>query len=340
MLPYQNYLKKMTMLWHYGLFYIMALVSVYVILFFLFNQTNTGFNNIGLLLIAGAAAAAWYNSTWALFGFVAAIPLINGFRITVSPLPGNIYNFIFSGIYIVWFVKYCLLQKKDVRPMSPAGLLMDMLSTAIICSLLAQLLNYPPDEVFLNIWSAASFDQRNGFYSIHAAYIILQGLFLYRMLELSATQQDMKQPFIIALCVLTALILLFSALQGVFNVPRLMQFNRHGLLSPFDDIHSYGSVILLLVPVYLFSLQAAGTRFVKIICGSVAGLFILCALLSMSRTAMILVTVTVLFYVMLRTGKTRKVLVCLALAVLVSAALYGIVSTFAEKTYLNRNQYL
>jgi len=342
MLPYQNYFKKMTMLWHYGLFYIMALVSVYVILFFLFNHTNIGFNNIGLLLIAGAAAAAWYNSTWALFGFVAAIPLINGFRITMSPLPGNIYNFIFSGIYIVWFVKYCLLQKKDVRPISPAGLLMDMLSTAIIFSLLAQLLNYPAEEVFLNIWSASSFDQSNSFYSIHAAYIILQGLFLYRMLELTVTQQDMNQPFIIALGVLTTMILLFSAIQGVFNVPpwawdRLLQFDRHGLLSPFDDIHSYGSVILLLVPVYLFALQASGSRFVKIMCGSVAGLLILCALLSMSRTAMILVTVIVLLYVLQRVGKTRKMLICFALAVLVSAALYSIVSTFADKTYLNRD---
>jgi len=341
MLPYQNYFKKMTMLWHYSLFYIMALVSVYVIIFYLNNLASAGFKNIELLLMAGAAIAAWLNSTWALFGFVAAIPLINGFRITVSPLPGNIYNFIFSGIYIVWFVKYCLLQKKDVRPISPAGLLMDMLSTAVICSLLAQLLNYPAEVVFFNIWSASSFDYRNSFYSIHAAYIILQGLFLYRMLELTSTQQDMKQPFIIALGVLTALILLFSAIQGVFNVPpwawdRLLQFDRDGLLSPFDDIHSYGSVILLLVPVYLFSLKAAGPRYFKIMCGSIAGLLILCALLSMSRTAMLLVTVTVLSYVLQRVGKIRKMLICFALAVLVSAALYGVVSTFADKTYLNR----
>jgi len=278
----------------------MALLCAYILLFFYINYSRIA--PVLLLLLAAAVISAWRNIMYSLFGFVACIPLLNGIRVAViqnpAYIPDNIYSFIFSGIYLTWLIKQIIFQKDTLWIETRIGFCVDIFLTIVVCSLVLQLTNYPADIVLSGMWVKKSFDQKDILYCIHAAYILMQGLFFYRMLEKELVKKNYTRAVVAVLFIMTAIILFFSALQFFLDIPQWRGYAapmKRGLLSPFDDINSYGSVMVLLAAIFLFiSRGSSGTY--KIITGCITFFLSFFAFFSLSRTTMVIIVLLGMVY--------------------------------------------
>jgi O-antigen ligase len=230
-----------------------------------------------------AALAAWHNPVSAVVGFIVAVPLLNGIAHTTSGLGGDPYNTLFSGIYLAWFIKRVVVHRTSVYPSTSPALLADILSTAVLCSLLVLLLGYPRSEAFPEAFRSIARDQRSFAYCIYATTVFMQGLFLYRLLDLESARITTYQHFAWAILAISTIVVAFALFQLVFDVPAWRSAPVvPGLLLPFDDIHSFGSTIVLLFSVSLFMLHD-GHGSTRITYGIAVFLMAWCAVFSLSR---------------------------------------------------------
>jgi len=292
----QRSISKWFALWQYCLFSFVAVLSIYTIVLFSINY-YLQFSYI-IFLVVVSAAAAWYNARLAVYCFAACIPLINGVNITALKLSVNPCNLMFAGIYLSWFVKSACIQKKDFFPATKASLCTDMLMTAILCSLIMQLVNFPSHLIAGWAFNKCALDSINPFYSVHAAVIIAQGLCLYRMLESEHASKQDYTSFIRAILIQSLIIFIFAAIQFTFDIPpwrKLMDNQHRGLSSPFDDLNASGSSIVMLFSLFVFN-ACEGKLQARILNGLMAGLLFLYALLTLSRITIIAAMLVLLFW--------------------------------------------
>ena len=163
-------------------------------------------------------------------------------------------------MYLSWFIRYVLVTKIDIRPKTQVGFFIDVLSSVILLSLFSVLILYPLDYWTVRIWSSESLSQINELFGIHASYIFLQGLFLFRLVEISSQGEGDVRFFRAVFTMQACTIVAFSGYQAVFGNAGWLDarsFNDRGIHFPFDDIHSYGSYLIVLFSVFLFSIRGA-----------------------------------------------------------------------------------
>jgi O-antigen ligase len=296
----------------------MAALSCHVIIVFLINFSSV--LPVTLPVLLGMAACSWYAPFQALFIFAGLIPLINGLCVTLSPF-FIFHNVLFSCLYLPWFIKNVLLHKQHLAPQSPPGLLADLLSTLILFSLVFYLACFPAGLILPALWSPASFDQIHPLHAVNAAVILLQGLFFFRLLEIEGRGKNILPGLTAVVWALTLSVLFFSGIQLLFDVPpwkMVKLFGRRGLFSPFDDINSYGSIIVVLFSVFLFLfLGSTGKR--RATNGIVSLLLFLCAFFSLSRIT-ILTSLAILLFACCR-YLSRKMIACSLVLLVFLAAL-------------------
>ena len=270
------------------------LVLISSLFFFCLNFSQ----QVPLLIpvLIGAFAGAWFAPRSTLFIFAGLIPLINGLCVTLSPVY-IFHNVLFSCLYLPWFIKNVLLHKQHLTPQSPPCFLADLLSTIILFSLAFYLACFPAELILPALWSPASFEQIHPLYAVNAAIILLQGLFFFRLLGIEGRGKNIVPGLTAVVWALALSVLFFSGFQLLFDVPpwkMVKLFGRRGLFSPFDDINSYGSIIVVLFSVFLFLfLGSTGKR--RAMCGLVSLLLFLCAFFSLSRIT-ILTSLAILLF--------------------------------------------
>ena len=145
---------------------------------------------LGLLLVAAAGLGAWRPRT-TLFAFAVAMPLLNG--LPILGVTGGSPSFVFAALWLGWMARqlFCINAKDPKEPAGPpalsaALLATDLLITALLLSLGAQLWRHHHDAQFWSILlrhTAAGFG--DPYYFLHSAFIWLQGLFWFRALLLT-----------------------------------------------------------------------------------------------------------------------------------------------------------
>lgn len=201
-------------------------------------------------MVVGAAVVviailSWWRVEWALYGFAACIPAVSGFQMIgfMKGLP--LLSVGFASIYLTWLSKRVFWEKKGFTPGTGIGNLVDVLSAIVLISLIMQMISYPLDFIFYRLWLFPFAGQNEILYGIDGSYILLQGLFLYRVMELEMIRERVWKRVVQVLFVQTWIIICFSILQLIAKIP--MPRKNYGILfSPFEDIHSYGSYIVLL----------------------------------------------------------------------------------------------
>jgi O-antigen ligase len=281
--PQRAWAATAAALWRNLLFGTMALLCLdFTVVHLLHHAANPWY--VSPLLVAGALAA-WFNPVLAALGFVVVIPLLNGTGLIWSEPSGNPWNVVFSGIFLAWYIKRAFVRGKRFDPVTSAAVLADILSTAVLCSLLILLLGYPRPEIVPAIFREIALNQYVLLYSVQAAAVLTQGVFLFRLIELEAGTVGSYQPFAKTVLIVAAIVVGFSVVQFAFDVPvwrGLIGKGKRGLFSPFDDIHSYGSTIVLLFSVVL-SMAIGGRGRSRVFHGIAAVLLAACAVYSLSR---------------------------------------------------------
>lgn len=218
-------------------------------------------------LLYGTAGAflfffAWLRTQWALFGFVALLPAVSGFQVTgvMNGLP--VFSYLFACIFLAWFAKWVIREDKNIVPRTATGNLLDILSAIVLLSMMMLLAVYPMDMAFRRFWLWPFAGQNQALYGIDGSYVLLQGLFFYRLVEMECTEDGFRNWLLPVFYLQAACITGFSLVQWVFGIPAL-QWGRYGIKSPFNDIHSYGSYVLVLFFLFAalsFSSERASAR--------------------------------------------------------------------------------
>lgn len=204
---------------------------------------------IGYLCIVAGCIISWVNPMITLYVFIALVPFISGIKNISAGLEqfsfiksAPILSLVFSIIYLAWIGRRVVYEKKGLLPKSSVGNMVDILSGMVILSMFASSLNYPASVVWENFLSLQVLGQDDPFWFFHAGYIFLQGLFFYRVMETELSENNNEKLIIFVFYMHAIIIIVFSVFQLFFKIP----INEFGALnSPFDDIHSYGSYVLL-----------------------------------------------------------------------------------------------
>jgi len=185
-----------------------------------------------------------------LYLFIAAVPLISGLKIMASDI-GSI-SFLksvpllslgFAVIFLVWLPNRLLVKRKTITPISKIGYLVDIFAGIVLLSMITSLTHYPPGIVWSSLLTIPFLGQSDVFWSLQAGYILLQGLLFFRIMETELFENDDIRKIYYVFAFQIVVIILFSLLQLLSGIPEV---ESKVLYSPFDDIHSYGSCIVLL----------------------------------------------------------------------------------------------
>lgn len=222
------------------LFYILSARIVFVTL----SHTTTAVSIVVSGVVLLIVIFALWKIQWVLYGFVIGIPIVSGFQVIgfMKGLP--LLSVGFAAIYLAWLPKRLIWEKKGIVPENGAGNLVDTLSAVVLISLIMLLAPYPVDFVFNRLWNFPFVGQNDQLYGIEGGYVILQGLFFYRVTESEFSHNGMWRRVIPIIYIQAGIIILFSLFQWIFDVPP----KEKGFIvyAPFDDKHSFGSYVVLL----------------------------------------------------------------------------------------------
>ena len=321
-------------------FFILSLRTLFVYL----NCLSDPFRTAGFVAVGIGYAVCWYRPKGILWLFIACIPLVGGIQglgvMKVAPL----LSFGFSLIYITWFSKRIFLQETDFRPGTGLGLIVDMLAACVLISLLTSLSAFPLSFSLHRLAMASNLGQNDPFWFMEAGYIMLQGLFLFRMIEFEAGMgRGWGGSLSVSVLYCHALIILiFSVVQLTASIPDHHQA-RYGLCSPFQDIHAYSGYVLILF--FFFLNRVFKGHAYRVIDLALTVVLFGCVLLAGSMSALIwLLIVSFIFFFF----RTRKVgIVCGALALTATFVIAANMISLSEPTcdrgamnrYLNRLKY-
>lgn len=297
----------------YGLFTAFFLLSLRFAAVYLFHLPP-------VILIAGMCCVltlgffSWIRLRWVLIGFLAGVPFVSGLQTTGLIIPAPLLSFSFAVIYSTWFLRRVVWNRDTLEPRSVIGNMADILSALVMISLVMSFQPYPADFVLRRIWTLPTLAQKDVFWCIDASYIFLQGLFLYRILEIELNGKTMHGTVVSIMYAQTAVIILFSLLHLFFNIPDNFHYGNFGIFSPFDDAHSYGSYLAFLFFVFL-SLAITGNgrrRMISAIFSCFIASFIMFSGSRVTWITLVLVGICLLLYVL---GKRGRIVLISSVAV-------------------------
>ena len=215
------------------------------------------------------AALSWWKPLWSLYGLVGVVPLVSGLQVLGFMHPFPLLSLFFAAIYLGWLPRRILFEKKDILPHTHIGNLIDVLSGIVLFSLLVSFFRFPIQVISFQFWDFFSTGQEELFHGIEAAYVMLQGLFLYRMMELETTGRQEMRRIVPIIYIHASTILLFSLIQLILRSPQ--PHFGFAISAPFEDIHSYGSYVALLFFTFLnlSSHESIKQRIFNMVCSSV-----------------------------------------------------------------------
>ncbi len=294
-----------------------------------------------LILIAGGFGLGILGKPWAAFAYLACTPLMSGLdRLTVlgdNYAPSLVLSAFLSGDYCRRI--FAVFRPTDALPPEPMAqqsasakvlqFSVLALATSLLVSLGAQIdHSWPSGDFSALLWRQPMFGFGDRFYFLTAAFVWLQGIFLFTLLlESARAWGDWLRP----------LVLIWAASQFAFVGYQLgcgYFFYQYAL--PYEDFHAFGSVA-----VTIFAYLMAGgwpltrsRRFAA--AGIAAGLSVLVAV-SGSRASWVAWAITVLFCAgchLSRRWVTLLIAAVAGLSVLIAHRLTSL--SYGSGAYFNR----
>lgn len=229
----------------YGIFFGFSVLSIRMV-FLTLEHTPPIVSMFVVLWLTAIAVFTWWRFKWALYGFALLVPAVSGFKL-IGLLPGlPLLSAGFAILFLTWFCKRLIWEKEGIAPKTLVGNLVDVLSAIILVSLIMQLVIFPADFVLNRLWSCSFSGQNDPLYGIDGSYVLLQGLFFFRVMDSGLNKVRDLKAVVGVFWLQTCIIICFSMLQLIARIPK--PYKDFGILfSPFEDIHSYGSYVALLL---------------------------------------------------------------------------------------------
>lgn len=298
----------------YAIFALFYLFCVWMVLVHL-KSASPAILSAGILSIAGILVLSWFNILLSLGCFIILIPLVSGLY-QVGFLPVNPLTFWFAAIYVSWFIKRIFWDKKRIIINSGIENAIDALSAIVLLSLAFTVFRFPVDYIGYRLWDSVATTQTDPMFSVFAAFFILQGLFLFRLAVLEAKGKKIFKKIHLVFYFHAITIFIFSFIQLIFNIPKIRAVSFIRLNSPFDDIHSYASYVVLLFFVFLVLTFDEEKLRTKIVNGCFAGVLLTLIVLSWSRTTWISCLIVFIIFVCTKLNARNRILLVVSALVL------------------------
>lgn len=179
--------------------------------------------------------------------FIATVPLVSGYMVT-SGIDERFYIG-FSGVFLAWFGRRLLLKKSLFSP-NWYCLLVDCLLIVVLSHVglvIFRIVEFPDFSRDWLKWFCffPLASQKDVLWQITASLIVVKGLLLFRMI-LVEVNSHVKWSLLKGVFLFHMITLLLFALGQIVSLLG-RGVSRIRLHLPFDDIHSYGSYVGLLL---------------------------------------------------------------------------------------------
>lgn len=283
------------------------------------------------LLMAGSFfLITMFKPFWGVWSFVAVMPFLNGCFV----LDGmGDTSLAFTAVFLAWLPRY-FLKNKSSQSVTTTSFFTHLLATIVflnLCLVAIRVVEWPIPSRYWLEWASSFpyFNQADPLWQINAALILLKGIVLFQMVELEITGPERWVVFSRTIYIQASCVAVFSLFQ--FIDFKTNGVNFLGLTSPFNDIHSYGSAVVLifivLVGFFLNSLgkhkinkekiHGANKRELKmVLIALLVIIFFFLCLYSSSRVTWLAMGM-LLFIILAQTVKNKKVIVYAIVTLLV-----------------------
>jgi len=289
-----------------------------------------------LTALGGIAILSWLHIRISLGCLIIGVPVVSALHM-MKIFPVNPLCFWFAILYLSWCTKCLLWQKKTVASHSHVGALVDILAGLVLLSLIRTLFHHPFDYLWDRLWyHPVITGPDDPMFCLYAAFVLLQGLFLYRIIELEVDDSTGWKKMVWVFYLQAALVIFFSLLQLFFQIPPLEKTYLTRLYSPFNDIHSYGSYIVLLFFFFL-ALTSTKNRSQGLITAVCSGILFLLVMLSWSRETWVAALLTGMIFLFYKLKKTRAFL--FVVSIFIAVALVNLVPSLwpdSKNLYVKR----
>ncbi|MCP4601422.1 MAG: O-antigen ligase family protein [Proteobacteria bacterium] len=317
----------------YGAFIGFYILSIRIVFVAIYNAAPMVSPVIGAWVLAMAFLSRW-NIQWALFGFILGVPFVSGMHVIgVIPL-APFLSLGFAGLYLIWLPKRLFLEKKGLDSPTGIGSLIDILSGIVMLSLVFTLWPYPGDMVSRRLFLGPFIGQQDAFYCLDGSFVLLQGLFFFRVMELEIKESTTWRKVAPILYLQSAIILFFAMFQLIFRTPGF-HIKTDSIFSPFDDPHSFGSYMAFLFLFFLACIhKKAKDRWLCVGLACATGLLFF---LSGSRVAWIAGACVGMLFFIRKMKVAHRILLVLALLIpLVFINLFPSLFSKSENRFVQR----
>ncbi len=298
----------------YAVFILFCILAIRFI-FITFNNVSKKGLIICWVIFLTVFLLSWLKTKMSLYGFIILVPLVSGLQLIGVMRNISLPSFIFSSFYTSWILKHLYYGKGNFSPKSEIGNLVDIFSGTVLLSLVSIICIYPADFTLYRFWLPAQ-GQDDIFYGIESAYVLLQGLFFYRILENEMLDINEWKRFKLLIYIQAVIIIIFSLVQILFHIPGLY-WPRLGINAPFDDLHSYASCILIFIFIFWAHIYDEKRRF-KIMNAFFLGLFLILIILTGSKIAWLSLSIVGIGLIYRSSGRKAVIIaLCLLVGILV-----------------------
>jgi hypothetical protein len=228
------------------------------------------------------------------------ITLFSGFQRVGLYAESNIIDFYFSVLFLTWLCKR-LFTKQTIQSPTGVGYLIDFFAGLVAISLIMSMWQHSFNYFITRVFVTPFPGMDDGFYAVHAVFIILTGMIFLRIMELEIPGKTISKKYMQVFYILAAAVIVFSIIQLAFNLPRPIGKKLWGVFSPYDDVHSYTSFVVLLFFIIVSGIKTKNGIMQNAVPGFLCCTLLILIFLAGSRTGVLVFLVIgalYLFYIM------------------------------------------
>lgn len=266
------------------------------------------------------------HTLWAVLGIPLCLPAISALQEAAGTDQLPLLSLMFAVFYLSWFIKQLYLKNNFSSP-AKLGLLIDLMAATTVVSMFSTIMSVPADLTFHQFFFGSFPRQLNPLFTFENTWILLSGLFYFRIIEQEITSVSKWEKALIIPTGQSIIIIFLYLLQPVLLKSSLLTPDRWSPYFPLADIHSFGSCLLLL----LFTLSGAplGKR-LKTVLISCLALLIFITGSKVSLVALLIVGSTFLFFHLPGRSKIHVLILALSLILITGTLTYTFKTKFTD----------
>ncbi len=208
------------------------------------------FDPSGAILITVFFLITLFRPFWGVFVFVAVIPFVNGYFLHSG---SGYLTLSFNVVFFAWFTHY-LFKKYNKQQVTAITFFACLLAVMVCLNLglaISRMIPWPSISWYWLEW-LSSFpvaSQLDSLWQINAALIFLKGIVFYLMIEREIHDQKHWTLFTKTILIQIFIVISFAVWQVFYSERAGDDFI--GLTLPFNDIHSFGSAVVLFLVITL-----------------------------------------------------------------------------------------